>query len=292
MKGNHVFAVCAYQKSPYLEECVRSLKCQTVPSEVIICTSTPSEWLSRLASELHVPLYVREGESSLREDWLFAWRTAGKTHRLVTIAHQDDRYHRDYTKHLLACAARYPDMTVFMSDYVVLRTKEGKTQDGTCYPVHTDLAAADGVRFVKKLMRLSLRVRPLSDRTWLKRSVLRFGNPICCPTCTYRYERIGDAMFRSDSPFALDWENLYELAAMPGRFVCVEKPLLAYRIHDGATTKQCIEDHRRSEDELRMFQKLWPGWAARILMHFYRKAYDSYGKSRRGGRERTKRDDG
>ncbi len=279
MKKSHAFAVCAYGKSPYLEECVRSLKRQSVPSEVMICTSTPSGWLSRLAEELHVPLYIREGESSLKEDWLFAWRTAGETHRLVTIAHQDDRYHRDYTKHLLAYAGRYPDMTVFASDYVVLRTEERKTQDGTRYPVHTELTAADGVRFVKMLMRLLLRIRPLSDRTWLKRSVLRFGNPICCPSCTYHYDRIGEAMFRSDSPFALDWENLYELAGMPGRFVCVEKPLLAYRIHDGATTKQCIEDHRRSKDELRMFEKLWPGWAARLLMHFYRKAYGSYGKN-------------
>lgn len=40
MRYKHVFAVCAYKDSPYLEQCIRSLKAQTVPSHIIICTST------------------------------------------------------------------------------------------------------------------------------------------------------------------------------------------------------------------------------------------------------------
>ena len=49
-------------------------------------------------------------------------------------------------------------------------------------------------------------------------------------------------------------------------------------MHPGATTKQCIEDNRRKEDETAMFRKMWPEPAVRLLMHFYRKAYDAYGK--------------
>ena len=85
-------------------------------------------------------------------------------------------------------------------------------------------------------------------------------------------------MFQSEYPFALDWDNLYELAKRPGRFICSEKPLIAYRVHDGATTKQCIEDNRRSRDEIAMFRKMWPDWMVKILMHYYKKAYDSYGE--------------
>ena len=33
----HTFVISAYQESPYLESCIKSLKAQTVPSE-IICT--------------------------------------------------------------------------------------------------------------------------------------------------------------------------------------------------------------------------------------------------------------
>ena len=52
MRYKHVFAVCAYKDSPYLEQCIRSLKAQTVPSHIIICTSTPSSYIDRLAWEI------------------------------------------------------------------------------------------------------------------------------------------------------------------------------------------------------------------------------------------------
>ena len=42
----HTFAICAYKDSPYLEACIRSLKSQTVPSEIICTTSTPSRYLT------------------------------------------------------------------------------------------------------------------------------------------------------------------------------------------------------------------------------------------------------
>lgn len=51
------------------------------------------------------------------------------------------------------------------------------------------------------------------------------------------------------------------------------------QVHEGATTKACIEDNRRTKDEMAMFEKMWPGWLVKILMHFYVKAYDEYGNS-------------
>ncbi|MCI7796187.1 MAG: glycosyltransferase family 2 protein [Lachnospiraceae bacterium] len=280
MSHIHAFVICAYKKSPYLESCIRSLVRQTVKSDIFIATSTPSEYIDRLAAKYRIPVLVRDGESSIGGDWLFAWKAMGKEHALVTIAHQDDRYHKDYTAELLKAYRKYPDMTVFCSDYVVLKTKEERLSDGTLYPAGTELVCGDRVRFVKKILRIPLRLRALADRTWLKRSVLMFGNSICCPSCTYNYEWIGDDMFQSGYPFALDWDNLYDLAGKPGRFICSERPLLAYRIHDGATTKQCMEDESRSRDEIAMFRKMWPEWAVRILMHFYRKAYTAYGEQK------------
>lgn len=276
--GAHAFVICAYKKSPYLEECIRSLKRQTVRTDILLCTSTPSEYIDRIAEKYEIPVYVREGESDIREDWLFAWRIGGKDHHLVTIAHQDDRYHRDYVKRLLHAWEKYPDLSVFCGDYLVLKTEEGVISDGTRYPAGTVLKAGDLVRFVKKVLRLPLRLRFLADQSLVKKSALIFGNSICCPSCTYNHDWIGDRMFGSRFQFALDWDNLYELASMPGRFVCEERPLLAYRVHDGAATKQCIGDQRRSADEYAMFRKIWPQWAVKILMHFYKKAYGAYGE--------------
>lgn len=262
----HTFAVCAYKDSPYLEACIRSLKEQTVKADVICCTSTPSPYIEGIAGKYGVPLYVREGKSNIREDWMFAYRMAKG--RLVTIAHQDDVYRKDYGKELLKAFSRYPDLTVFVSDYLTLKV----TEDGT------KTEAFNLVWLVKKILRLPLRFRFLSGLKLVKRSSVVFGNSLCCPACTYNKAQIGEDMFHSSYDFALDWDNLYELAGRKGRFICTEKPLLAYRVHEGATTKACIEDNRRSEDEAAMFRKMWPGWMVKIWMHFYRKAYDEYEK--------------
>ena len=278
MNTIHAFVICAFGKSPYLENCIRSLLRQTAPSEIYIATSTPSEHIRRLARKYGLPLWVRQGESGIREDWLFAWREGGKRKRLITIAHQDDCYCRDYAKTVLAMYERYPDMTVFCSDYVTLKTRESRMADGTYYPVQTRICAGDLVRLVKKLLRLPLRFRFYANRAWVKKSALIFGNSICCPSCTYNYSLIGDHMFDSGYSFALDWENLLSLAERPGRFVCVEEPLIAYRVHSGAATKKCIEDHRREADEASMFRKLWPDWMASLLMRFYKQSYKAYGE--------------
>ena len=276
MSRTHAFVICAYKKSPYLEFCMRSLRRQSVRSDIYLVTSTPSEYIEKLAEKYRIPVFVREGESSLKEDWLFGWRPAGADHSLVTIAHQDDKYHPRYTEELLRAYEQYPDMTVFCSDYVVLKTEEGELSDGTSYPGTTTMVCGDFVRFVKKILRIPLRFRSLADCTFVKKSVLMFGNSICCPSCTYNHDFIGDDMFRSDMEFALDWDNLYELAMKPGRFICSETPLIAYRVHDGATTKACIEDNRRSQDEIAMFRKMWPEWIVKILMRYYKKAYENY----------------
>ena len=276
MNKTHAFVICAYKKSPYLEFCMQSLRRQSVKSDIYLVTSTPSEYIDNLAEKYRIPVIVRDGASSLKEDWLFGWRLAGKEHGLVTIAHQDDKYHPNYTEELLKAYERWPDMTVFCSDYAVLKTEEGTLSDGTGYPGTTELIYNDKVRYVKKLLRLPLRIRSLAHRTFMKKSVLMFGNSICCPSCTYNHDIIGDDMFRSDMEFALDWDNLYELAQKPGRFICSERPLIAYRVHDGATTKACIEDNRRSKDEFAMFRKIWPEWIVKILMRYYKKAYENY----------------
>ena len=64
---------------------------------------------------------------------------------------------------------------------------------------------------------------------------------------------------------------------MKGAFLYVDKPLTYYRVHDGATSKEWIVDHKREKDDIYMFCKFWPRWMVGIIMHFYKKAYDTYG---------------
>lgn len=257
---SHTFAVCAYKDSPYLEACLKSLKRQAVQTNIILCTSTPSKYIQGMAEAFNLPLYVREGESDIREDWNFAYHMADS--RLVTIAHQDDCYHKDYVKTLQECWGKYPDTTVFMTDCAVV--KDGEAQKPGL------------VQFVKHLLRLPLRLRRLSDRAWVKKAALVFGNPIICPSCTYDKESLGEPLFDSPFKFALDWDTMWKLAERAGRFCCVEKPLLYYRIHGESATKACIQNQERASDETAMYGKIWPKPVVRFFMFFYKKAYRAY----------------
>lgn len=41
----HTFAICAYKESEYLEECIRSLKNQTVSTNIILATSISNKYI-------------------------------------------------------------------------------------------------------------------------------------------------------------------------------------------------------------------------------------------------------
>ncbi|MCI8269867.1 MAG: glycosyltransferase [Lachnospiraceae bacterium] len=256
----HTFAVCAYKDSPYLETCIRSLKKQTVFSAIIVCTSTPSSYIRGIAEKYELPYFVREGKSDIQSDWNFAYEQADS--QLVTIAHQDDYYHRDYARMVQECWRKYRDTTVFTTDCVIIKGKR--------------IQRPGLFLLIKKALRMPLRIRRLASHTFLKQAVLIWGNPVICPSATYNKEELGMPLFASPYKFALDWDTLWKLAKRPGRFICVEKPLIGYRIHEGATTKDFIDSHRRSEEELAMYQKIWPRLVAKGLMAFYRKAYGVY----------------
>lgn len=258
--GVHTFVICAYGQSPYLEACIRSLRAQTVASEIICATSTPGAWLEELTGRYDIPLYVRDGKSSLEADWNFAMEKACGT--FVTIAHQDDLYARHYTEELLKAWNRWPDMSVFMSDAVLI--KQGK------------LTWGGAVEAVKKFLRLPWRLKGLCHITLIKKIGLVFGNPVMCPSCSYKKDRMPQPLFTGGYEFVLDWECMRRLAGRPGRFICVEKPLLYYRVHEGATTRACIRDHRREREERQMFEAVWPRPIVDGLMRFYRLAYKNY----------------
>ena len=48
---NHTFVICAYKESPYLEACIRSLQAQTVPSRILMVTSTPNPWIEKCSEK-------------------------------------------------------------------------------------------------------------------------------------------------------------------------------------------------------------------------------------------------
>ncbi len=261
-KYKHCFAVAAYGESSYLPYLLNSLKLQTVDSKVIICTSTPNRFITALSARFGYPVYVRNGKHGLKDDWNFAYEEGSKLADLVTIAHQDDVYFPDYTKALLYAYKIFPDMSVFCCHYDTI-DGNGNTIVGTS-------------ERVKQILRLRLKNHKKADRTDVKLSALKYGNGIGCPTCTYNASLCPTPLFRNDYKFVIDWATLIRLAREPGRFICIEKPLMAYRVHEGAETMRNIENNNREKEEREMFGQMHSALVTDLLMKFYKKAYGAY----------------
>ncbi len=257
---NHTFAVCAYKESPYLETCVRSLIRQSVRTKIIMTTSTPCGHIQRIADKYGIPLYIREGRSDIRDDWNFAYNRADTD--WVTVAHQDDIYAPDYVKEFLKTIQGYDSPTAFVSDYMPIKNGRKGPRD-----INSK---------IRRFLRKPLKYRVLAKKRFWKRAVLSLGNSICAPAVTYHKRVLGPSYFTSRLKFNIDWDTFYKLAGEHGSVAYMEKPLTFYRIHEGATSMEFIENHRREHEDMLMFEKFWPGWMVCLIMHYYKKAYDTY----------------
>ena len=129
---------------------------------------------------------------------------------------------------------------------------------------------------IRRILRKPLKYKVLSKRKFWKKAVLSFGNSICCPSVTYNKAVLGDNYFTSELKYDIDWDTFLKLSNEEGAIVYNERPLTFYRVHENATSKEFIVDHRREKDDRIMFEKFWPKWFVSILMFFYKKAYDTY----------------
>src|SRR5688500_8926121 len=112
---NHSFAVMAYKNSPYLPECLDSLRKQTVESAIYIATSTPSEYISDIAKKYEIEVLVIESGRGITHDWNFSLKNA-KT-KYGTLAHQDDIYKPYYGERCFCGAEKFKDNLICFTDY-------------------------------------------------------------------------------------------------------------------------------------------------------------------------------
>ena len=258
---DHTFVICAYKESEFLEKCIRSIKRQTVKSNILMTTSTPNEFIKGLALKYNIPLTVREGESNIKDDWNFAYDAAET--KWVTVAHQDDLYSKRYVEAMVRTLGKFSsDPIAFVSDYRPV------DENGRIY---TNINSK-----TRRLLRAPLKAQKLAGNKMVKRMVLSLGNSICCPAVTYNRERLGDSFFTSDMSFNIDWDTFRKMAEEKGSWAYADLPLTFYRIHSGATSKEFIDNHHREEEDAAMFRKFWPEPVVKLLMKFYVKAYDAY----------------
>ncbi len=82
---SHIFVICAYRESPYLEACIKSVMSQNVKSNAIIATSTPCNYIKKMAQKYEIPYFVNEGKGGITQDWNFGYACA-KGNKYITIS--------------------------------------------------------------------------------------------------------------------------------------------------------------------------------------------------------------
>ena len=258
-ESRHLWMILACGESPYLEACIRSLLGQSMKSRICISTSQENERISGLAKRYRIPVVVNNGAHGITQDWNFAMGQADA--RYVTLAHQDDIYEKHYAERAVRALDRAADPLIYFSDYYEIRG-------------HERVLTNRNLR-IKRLMLLPLCIRRLQSSRFVRRRILSFGSPVCCPAVTYVKEALPSPLFDDSFRVAQDWETWERLSSLKGAFVFDPKPLMGHRIHEGSTTTELIADETRSREERKVLLRFWPKPVAGVIEHFYKKGQDS-----------------
>jgi glycosyltransferase involved in cell wall biosynthesis len=253
----HAFVVPAYGDSPFLHDCLGSLRSQSVASRVVIATSTPSEFIDEAASRFGVDLVVNPRADGIARDWNFALQSTDA--RYVTLAHQDDLYFPQFLARSLELLAASSRSVLCFTGYLEI------DDDGR-----------------PKVSRISL-AKHLIEAITLGgarcvggsrlRSFLSFGNPLPCSSVTFDRSRLGDFAFSSDYHSNLDWEAWLQLLRRGESFVRTPERLVGRRHNLLTETAKLQREGRRQTEDLAIFRKLWPRPIADVLAFCYRAGY-------------------
>ena len=258
-KKEHTFVICAYKDSKYLEDCINSVICQKLYSDVILTTSTPSKFINGLCNKYMIPMYINEGESGITQDWEFALSKV--TTPLATITHQDDIYYNNYSEVVVSKYRSNPNMLIFFSDYYEIRLD--------------DVVKHNMLLMIKRIMLLPLRIKRFQSVKWIRRMILSFGSPICCPSVTYNLKLLPNKRFNNHFRTNEDWEAWERYSKLNGDFVYCNDVLVAHRIHKESETSLTIKETGRSHEDYEMFRKFWPDFFASFLTKQYKRSENS-----------------
>lgn len=252
---DHAFVIPAYKDSPYLEACIQSLIAQELKSEIILTTSTPSNFLESISKRYALPYFINNGSKGIANDWNFALSQTNA--KWVTIAHQDDIYDPSYTKFIAEAVSDAKDTTILMA-----------------FTKYKDLVTNGKRAFSLNAMIKSLLLSPflLSKRinnNFIKKMMLSLGDPICCPTVCLNKSAMPQFRFSPEYTCALDWLAWLDLAEQNGAFTYINKALVQHRIHPDSETTNQINNGRRLKEEYQIFERIWGKTIANIISKFY-----------------------
>ena len=257
MTDKHTYIIPAFGDSPFLEECIQSLLHQSVKSNILITTSTPSDFIFNLAQKYQLNVLVNpESNRGIASDWNFAFAQA--TTQYVTLAHQDEVYYADFTKNLEQKIFSNPKKRhiIIFTDYREMIDTKLRNQPS----IHAR---------IKKMLLFPFLIKPSIQSKLVRRAVLSMGTPICCSSVTYHLALLKDFSFSEQFKVALDWKAWLTLAEKDGNFSFINNKLIGHRIHSGTETFRQIQSGARYEEELAIYSSIWGKKIAKLWMKFY-----------------------
>jgi len=256
---DHTFVIPAYKDSPHLEACIKALKEQKKPTNILVATSTPSAYIQSIAFKYDVPYYVSERGGGIGRDWNFAIASAST--RYVTIAHQDDIYESNYTEEILSAIRDNQSRKPLIAFCNYTDVVNGAERENSLNAM------------VKNILLFPFRIKKAISSRLVKKAILSVGDPICCPSVTIDRVNTGDIRFSEQHSCVLDWVAWLELSKKKGAFIFVNKKLVKHRIHIDSETTNQIQNGTRYQEELEILSGIWGKSIAKLLSKFYSKGY-------------------
>lgn len=257
----HTFVVLAYKESEFLEDCIKSVLNQKYKSEVIIATSTPNKHISELAKKYKLCIITNPNAGKgIGYDFDFAVSCVQEG--LVTVAHQDDIYEYNYSFEIVKSYEKYKKSIIIFSNYYEIKNNK---------KIYSNRNLK-----IKRILLFPIKFKAFSNLKFNKRLCISLGNSICCPAVTFSKDniRLGE-IFKSNMKSNVDWLAWERLSKLKGNFIYVDKHLMGHRISEVSTTTSIINSGVRTKEDLYMLKKFWPGFIAKIINKFYKKAEKS-----------------
>ena len=251
----HTFVIPAYNESPYLEQCIQSLRAQKHESQIIITTSTPNNYIKTLVDKYQLDYFINNSdEKGIASNWNFALSKSSTV--LTTIAHQDDIYLPDFSEQIIkAYNANCKDWLIAFTGYKVL--------------VGTAVRNISLNDIVKKILLFPFLFKKNIHSPFIKKMILALGDPIGCPTVTYNSLTLNKFSFSEKYACILDWFAWYELASRNGSFFFINQTLMLHRIHAASETSNLIKNGKRKLEETELLRKIWGKYFAKLLIAVY-----------------------
>ena len=252
----HTFVVLAYNKSSYLEDCIKSVLNQKYNSKVIIVTSTPNDYIYSIAKKHNLIVVENKKHKNIGGDFDFALKSA-KT-KLITIAHQDDIYDYEYSYEMVNAFQHHNDSIIIFPNY---------------YEIKNSKKIFDNLNLkIKRFLLRPLLNSEKSEKINNKRNVLKYGDAIGCPSVTFNTKKIIFPLFDCDFKCNVDWNAWEKLSIVKGKFLYINKFLMGHRIHEESTTTAIINDNIRTREDYEMYKRFWPKIIAILFTKIYKKS--------------------